>query len=298
MRERLRGVRMVRVEESVLRLADLSFTYRSPIVEVYLDAVTADEQESAALAPPWTSVPWHVLALMEAAVERGIAAFSQGEANRRSLPWLDLARDPDQLAKLRALVKEFAASGWRPAALENLVTPEAAKERWETLDKFVEANGHVLVTNGPYRLASASPDSIVLNVVREFTYPIGIGTFDPFAYPPRALITRVEQAGRRVFVTADVETAVKQQRDRRITRMPLKHDTLRGIYPIRPEPRYVIIGEDGKVAAAGHAKWEQDGRFAVALPALPPGFYTLLTAILLDGNAINPEIGRFSLHMN
>ena len=296
MRERLRGVRIVRVEESTLRLADLVFKYHSPIVDVYLDAIPSDDQESVTLAPPWSSVPWHVLALMEAAVERGIATFSASEAKRRNLPWLDLARDPDQLAKLRALVKEFAATGWRPAALADLVSPDAAKARWQALDQFAEANGHLLVANGPYRLASASPEAIVLNVVREFTYPIGLGTYDPFAYPPRAEITRVEQVGRRVFVTADVEIAVKQQRDRKITRTPLRRDTLRGIYPIRPEPRYVLIGGDGKVAAAGTARWESDGRFAVALPqTLPPGPGMLFTGIFLDGNTIAPAIGRIEI---
>jgi hypothetical protein len=294
MRESLRGVRMVRVEESVLRLADLVFTYHSPIVEVYLDAVPTAEHENATLATPWTSVPWHVLALMEVAVERGIAAFSESEAKRRNLPWLDLARDPQQLAKLRALIKEFAASGWRPVALGDLVTADAAKARWQALDQFAEANGHLLVTNGPYRLARPSPEAIVLNVVREFTYPIGIGTFDPFAYPPRAEITRIEQIGRRVFVTADVEIAVKQQRDHKITRTPLKRDTTRGIYPIRPEPRWVLVGGDGRVAAAGTARWEPDGRFSVALPPTVAGS-TLFTGIFLDGNTIDPSIGRIAV---
>lgn len=296
MRERLRGIRMVRVEESTLRLADLTFTYHSPIVEVYLDALPSDPEESATLAPPWSSVPWHVLALMEAAVERGIAAFSGAEAKRRNLPWLDLVRDPTQLAKMRALIKEFAATGYVPAALGDLVSPEAAKARWQALDQFAEANGHLLVANGPYRLASASPDAIVLNVIREFTYPIGLGTFDRFAYPPRAEITRVEQVGRRVFVTADVETAVKQQRDRKSTRRPLERDTMREIYPLRPEPRYLLIGGDGRVAAAGTARWEADGRFAVALPQTPPpGPQTLFTGIFLDGNTINPAIGRIEI---
>jgi hypothetical protein len=296
MRERLRGVRMVSVEESTLRLADLVFTYHSPIVEVYLDALPAAEHENATLAPPWSSVPWHVLALMEAAVERGIAAFSESEAKRRNLPWLDLVRDPQQLATLRALVKEFAATGWRPVALGDLVSPDAAKARWQALDQFAEANGHLLVANGPYRLASATPDAVVLNVVREFTYPIGLGTYDPFAYPPRAEITRVEQVGRRVFVTADVETAIKQQRDRKITRAPLRRDTLRGIYPIRPEPRYMLIGGDGRVAAAGTARWESEGRFAVGLPqTLPSGPTTLFTGVFLDGNTIDPAIGRIEI---
>ena len=88
---------------------------------------------------------------MEAAVERGIGAFSQTEAERRGVPWLDLVRDPAQREKLRALVKEFEGAGHRPAALETLVTPQAAKARWEALDKFVEASGHLLATNGPYQ---------------------------------------------------------------------------------------------------------------------------------------------------
>ena len=298
-RERLRGVRIIRVEESVIPIADLTFTYRSPIVEVYLDNLTLDDQENGLIAPPWSSVPWHVLALMEAAVERGIAAFSEGEAKRRGLPWLDLVRDPAQLAKLRALIKEFVQSGYRPAALEKLVGPEDAKARWDLLDKFVEVSGHLLVTNGPYRLAKWSPEAFVFNVVREFTYPIGLGTFNSFAYPPRAWITRIEQEGNRILIAADAEFALKEQRDRRIVRMPLRRDTLRDTLPIQPTPQYVVIGADGRVAVAGNAARDPDGRFAVALPpALPAGAYTLFTAIFLDGNTISPDIGRINFRSN
>ena len=299
MRERLRGVRIVRVEESAIPIADLTFTYRSPIVEVYLDNLTLDEQENALIAPPWSSMPWHVLALMEAAVERGIAAFSESEAKRRGLPWLDLVRDPAQMAKLRALIKEFAQSGYRPAALETLVGPQDAKTRWEFLDKFVEASGHLLVTNGPYRLAKWSPEVSVFNVVREFTYPVGLGAFNSFAYPPRAVITGVAQEGDRILIAADAEFALKEQRDRRLVRMPLRRDTLRDTLPIQPTPQYVIIGADGGVAAAGTAARQPDERFAVTLPpALPAGAYTLFTAIFLDGNTISPDIGRIDFRRN
>jgi hypothetical protein len=294
-RERLRGVRIVRIEESTIPIADLTFTYRSPIVEVYLDNLTLDDQENGLIAPPWSSMPWHVLALMEAAVERGIAAFSESEAKRRGLPWLDLVRDPGQMTKLRALIKEFAQIGYRPAALEMLVGPEDAKARWDLLDKFVEASGHLLVTNGPYRLAKWSPDAFVFNVVREFTYPIGLGTFNSFAYPPRAWITGIEQEGNRILIAADAEFALKEQRDRRLVRMPLRRDTLRDTLPIHPTPQYVVIGADGRVAAAGNAVRQPDERFAVTLPAaLPAGAYTLFTAIFLDGNTISPDIGRIS----
>ncbi len=294
LRERFKGARVVRVEETKLPIADLVFTYHSPIIEVYLDDL-ADDQDSALIAPPWSTVPWHVLALMEAAVERGTAAFSQQEAQRRGLPWLDLVRDKAQLAKLSTLIKEFAASSYRPAALEGLVNPEAAKARWQALDKFLDESGHLLVTNGPYRLASWSPDATVLQVVREFTYPVGLGTFNGYAYPPRALITRIEHIGSRIFITADVEMAVKQQRDRRLARTELKRDTVRDMLPIQPVTRYVLIGTDGTVVAAGSASREGDGRFAVTLPrSLPAGRYTVLAAIFLDGNTIDPSIGSLT----
>jgi hypothetical protein len=298
MRERFRGVRIVRVEETVLPIADLKFEYRWPIVEVYLDNVSTDEQENALIAPPWSSVPWHLLALMEQAVARGVAAFSQSEADRRKLPWLDLVRDPAQLGKLRALVKEFVETGYRPAALEGLVTAESAKARWQALEKFAETHGHLLVTNGPYRLRSYSPEVATFDVIREFTYPIGLGTFDSYAYPPRAGIIGVERVGDRILIAADAEIAVKEQRDRRLVRLPLKRDTLRETLPIRPVPRYVIVDAAGKVAAAGDARWERDGRFSVSLSALPAGHYTAFAGIFLDGNTIDPAIGRIQFEKN
>jgi hypothetical protein len=292
LRARLTGVRIVRVEKRSLQLADLTFDYRSPVAEVYLNSLASDHEENALIAPPWSSVPWHVLALMDTAVERGLAAFSQTEAERRGILWLDLVRDKVLLDKLSGLVAEFARSGFRPAALETLVSAEAARVRWQALDAFLQANGHLLVTNGPYRLASWSPQTTTLAVVRDFTYPMGIGTFDPFAYPARAVITGVERAPDRFVIAADIEVAVKQQRDHRVVRKPLTRETLRETLAIRPVARYLILGADGKVAAAGDARWESDGRFAAPRPAsLAPGSYTLFAAIFVDGNTTNPSVG-------
>jgi hypothetical protein len=298
LREQFKAVRIVRTEVTKLPIADLVFTYRSPIVELYVDAISSDEADNALVAPPWSCVPWHVLALMEAAVERGMAAFSRTEAERQGLPWLDLVRDPAQLAAMRDLVKDFARTGYRPAALADLVSPQAATARWNALDQFVEANGHLLVTNGPYKLRSFTPDVYTFDVIREFTYPVGIGTFDFYAYPPKALVTRVEHIGNRVLLTADVEVAVKQQRDRKTVRMPLVRDTMRGVLPIHPASRYIVVTADGKVAAAGAATRERDGRFAATLPALAPGDYTFFGAILLDDNTISPSIGRIDFRQD
>jgi hypothetical protein len=295
MRDRFRGARIVSVEESTLALADLTFTYRSPIVEVYLDNPSGNEQDSALLAPPWSSVPWHVLALTEAAVERGIAAFSHSEGRRRRVPWLDLVRDPAQLAQLRGLITEFAQAGYRPIALEGLVTPDAAKARWSALDKFAAEQGHLLVTNGPYKLRTFSPEAIIFDVVREFTYPVGLGTFNQYAYAPRAIITTVGRHGDQIVIAADVEMAMKAQRDHKLIRTALRRDTLRETFPITPEARYVIVGTHGRVFAAGRAGWQTDGRFAAGLPpGLPPGDYTVVAAVFLDGNTLAADIGRVS----
>jgi hypothetical protein len=292
LRARLAGVRVVRVEERSLQLADLTFNYRSPIADVYLNSLASDPEENALVAPPWSSVPWHVLALMEAAVERGIAAFSQTEAERRGVPWLDLVRDKVLFDKLSGLVAEFARNSYRPPALESLVTAEVAKGRWQALDKFLRANGHLLVTNGPYRLASWSPQATVLAVVREFTYPVGLGTFDLFAYPARAIVTNVERGPDRFVIAADIEMAVREQRNHRLVRKPLARDTLRETIAIRPVARYLVVGPGDRVAVAGDARWESDGRFAAPLPAaLAPGSYTLFAAIFVDGNTANPSVG-------
>ena len=96
-----------------------------------------------------------------------------------------------------------------------------------------------------------------LDVMREFTYPMGIGTFDFYSYPAKTLITRVEHIGNRIFMTANVDIAVREQRNHRIVRMPLQRDTLRGMLPIRPETHFMVIADDGKVAASGHAERER-----------------------------------------
>ena len=55
-----------------------------------------DPEQDAVIAPPWSTLPWHLLVLMEEAVERGWAAFSQEEATaprRRMARSRSLRRD-------------------------------------------------------------------------------------------------------------------------------------------------------------------------------------------------------------
>ena len=258
------------------------------MVEVYIKDAPGDERQLAALAPPWSTVPWHLLALMEEAVVRGYAAFSQQEAARRRVAWLDLVRDRALEAKLLDLVAQFEREGYRPEPLKDLVTVEEAQARWASLKAFAEKNGHFLVANGPYRLKSWTPDSVVLEAVREMTYPLGFGTFDRFVNPPSAAIEEVTQDARLITVRAGAEMVMKTGRTYQLFKEPLLRTTARGVYGLLVVSRYLLIGPDGKVLEVDKMQWREDGRFAIELPdRLPPGQYTVVLGIFLDGNALH-----------
>ena len=60
---------------------------------------------------------------------------------------------------------------------------EQARQRWAALRRFARARGHLLVTNGPYRLDKWTNDTVVLQVFRDFSYPLGVGVYDRYALP-------------------------------------------------------------------------------------------------------------------
>lgn len=289
--ERLAGLKVVRVERTTHAIAEnLNVVQNTPVVEVYLRDVPRDEGEVAALAPPWTTVPWHLLVLMEEAVIRGHAAFSEEEARRRKVAWLDLVRDEALKAKLLALAAQFERERYRPELLIGLVTPDEAQARWRSLRTFAEKNGHFLVTNGPYRLKEWTPDSAVLEVVRELTYPLGFGTFDRFVNPPRTVIEAVAQERDRIAVSVGAEMILKMGRDYKVVKEPLLRTTMRGTAALFVVSRYLLIGPDGSVLNVDKMLWEADGRFTIKLPErLPPGQYTVMLAVFLDGNSMLPS---------
>ena len=297
MRARLVGIRALRVDRSVNRLApDIEVVRNTPVLEVYLKNTPGDPQQVAAMAPPWSTIPWHLMVLMEEAVVRGHAAFSKPEADRRNVPWLDLVRDPSVHGILRGLIADFEKAGYRPAALQDLVTEGEARARWRALRKFAEKNGHLLVTNGPYRLKEWQSGSVVLQAERELTYPLGFGTFDRYVYPLRAVVREVTRDAKQIVVRVDVEKTVMIGRRHKIEVAPLDRETARGLYGASVLSRYLLIGPDGTVVRADQMRWAGDERFVVELPEeMPPGRYTILVAVYLDGNSLTPSTGMFRL---
>jgi hypothetical protein len=276
------------------RVGDFKVTRELFIVDVYLAVPPEDPEQDAVLAPPWSTLPWHVLALMEQAVERDWAAFSVDEAQRRGIDWLDLVRSPTLNAKLLGLVKEFAATGWRPDTLRDHVSADEARDRWTALAAFFKEHGHFLVTNGPYRLKSWSADRVSLEAFRDLGYPLGVGSFDTYAIPRRGWITGITRNGGRLELTADIEMATRFGRSYRLDRRPMQSIAPDELQRAAPECRYVVFDGDGQAVLAGTVRPVEDRRFAIDIGGkLADGRYTLAAEIAVNANVMNAEIRRY-----
>ena len=299
LRRSLVGLKVVKVDTEVKKYSDITFTYVVPVIEVYLDAAAVDPQELAAIAPPWSAVPWHVMVLMEEAVKRGVGAFSVEEAKRRGVRWLDLARDPRLKEAMAPVVDSFAKTAYVPETLRRFVSDDEAQARWSALKQFFQQRGHFLVTNGPYRLEKWSETSVVLDVFRDFSNPMGVGSFDRFAPPRRAYASRIVPRSDRFEVYPEIEQVEKFLRDYRIVREPLavpRSDQDRADVPLC---RYVMLDADGGVVAAGSGGQLQGNRLVVTLKdPLPAGRYTLQLTLTLGDNQVSPEVATMEYRVD
>lgn len=288
MRERLVALRILRTETDVLAFGEDKLTYEVPIVEVFVDRPSASQAETALIAVPWTTVPWPVLALAEEAVARGLAAFSRESAQARGVPWLDLVRDRALGPRLRAILDELAGRRHAPAALAGRVSNAEAEARWAALRAFHEASGHFLVTNGPYRLASWTEDTSVLQVFRDLSYPRGLGAFNSHALPLRAFVTAVEARPDELVLKAEVERLDRFGREYQVVREPFVKRVLEQDRRSLPVGHYVVVGPDGAVAATGTVEASDPGDYRVDLRAVNrPGRYVALVALAIDDNRTN-----------
>jgi hypothetical protein len=295
LRQRLMAVRIVGVDTASksFRVGNVDFIRELFVVEVYADMPAEDPEQDAVFAPPWSTLPWQLIVLMEEAVERGWAAFSQAEATRRGVPWLDLVRSAELKTRLAALVDEFATQGFRPAILQSLVSAEEARKRWAALAAFYKDHGHFLVTNGPYRLKSWSADAATLEVFRDLSYPLGVGSYDTYAIPRRGYVTKAERREGGLRLSGDIETVMKFMRDYRIVRQPIGSIDAATLARAAPECRYAAVDADGRIVLAGTAHLQDDRTFAVDIDRqLPAGRYTVMAEILVNGNAMNLEIEK------
>jgi len=298
MRRSLAGLRVAGADtvSRTFRVGDVSFVRELLVVDVYLTTAPAKLDQDAVAAAPWSTLPWHLVVLMEEAVSRGWAAFSQAEAVRRNIEWLDLVRSDQLKRKLVPLVEAFERDAYRPAALQSLVSAEEARKRWSALAAFYREHDHFLVTNGPYGLTKWSSDSATLTAFRDLTYPLGVGSYDAYAIPRRGYVTKVERSGDRITLSGDIEVIEKFQRSYRLVRMPLP-----SVAPVvrnraAPTCRYAVIDNNDRVVLAGLAPLGADATFQIDLGSrLAAGRYTMLAVIAVNENVMNPDIRRIPI---
>jgi hypothetical protein len=296
LRRHLVAVRAVGVDagSKSFRVGDVNFVREVFTIEAYLDIAPDDPEWNAVVAPPWSTLPWHVVALMEEVVTRGWAAFSEADAMRRGIPWLDLVRSEEMNAKLASLLPQFEREAFRPQFLQAYVSEEEARQRWRALAAFYKASGHFLVTNGPYKLKSWTAQSVRLEAFRDLTYPLGVGSYDAYAIPRRGYINNVDWTGERLTLYGDIEVIETFQRSYRLVRTPLKSIPATVLNRSAPECRYVVIDEEGRVALAGTAQLGSEASFHIDVKdRLTPGRYMLFAAIAVNGNVMNAELHRF-----
>jgi hypothetical protein len=278
-----------------IRFGDLVYAREWLMVDVYLAGPAGDGLSAASLAPPWSPLPWHVIALMEEAVARGWAAFSQDAAARRGVEWLDPVRSVPLKRRLKELVEAFARDGHVPAALAGLATQEEARARWKALAAFHAEHGHFLVTNGPYRIKSWTDAAAVLDVVRDPRYPLGVGSYDAYADPRRAFVADARPEPDGLALTVEIETVERVMRDRNIVRRPLREAVAAYGRRTIPDCRFVVIDAAGKAVLAGSGTYRDDGTMLIALRGrLPAGRYTVSVALYPYGNTVEAEVRRIA----
>jgi hypothetical protein len=295
MRAHLVGVRVVGTDTTSksFRFGDFEYVRELFVIDVYTSLPPVDPEQDAIIAPPWSTLPWHLLVLMEEAVDRGWAAFSESEARRRGVDWLDLVRSEPMNARLAGLVERFEREGYRPDPVKSLISADDARKRWAALKAFHRERGHFLVTNGPYQLKRWSADSVTLEAFRDLSYPLGVGSYDAYAVPRRGFITKVERDGDRLRLFGDIELVQKHQRSYDIVRKPLQLIAADALKRSAPECRYLVTDGEGRVVLAGQVAPNGDANFSVDLTGkLPAGHFTLIAQIIVNGNAMNAEIQR------
>ncbi|HUG78399.1 MAG TPA: hypothetical protein VML57_13045 [Burkholderiales bacterium] len=281
-RERLKGVRPLRVETETLAFGEDKLSYEVPVIEVYLDA--GPGADAATVAPPWSTLPWHLLALLEEGARRGYFKLSE----------VDPVRNVAIVQRLGMLARELEERAYVPPALISHVNAKEARERYRRLREFHAAHGHWLVTNGPYRLSRWDGTKAVLGAFRDPSYPKGLGGFNAYAVPLKAHVTRIDQRAYGAEVHTETEWLERLGREVRIARGSFAQRlaerlTSAGALPA-PVCHYLLVGPDGAVAAAGAVRAGGKGacRLEFTRTEGRPGTRLVVAAVLEDSAANAP----------
>jgi len=123
---------------------------------------------------------------------------------------------------------------------------------------------------------------------------LGVGSFDDYAIPLRAYASKIEDRGDRIEIRAEVERISKFQRSYEIERVALGRAMEDADDQDRPQCHYMVVAPSGNVVRVGTGLFGKSGEFVLDLKDLKgPGMYTVLTALYIGGNSVNPEVRSF-----
>jgi hypothetical protein len=128
----------------------------------------------------------------------------------------------------------------------------------------------------------------VLRVVRDFSYPLGVGSWNRYAIPRRAFVTRADVRGDRLELGLEVDRVEHFAREFSVTPEPLTARFGQRDAEL-PVCRFVAIGPGGAVARAGAVAPTAPGICVIALGGLPRPA-TVLVAPVVNGNEVDPHV--------
>src|SRR5207244_12134001 len=122
-------------DTEVNEFGDMKFTFQVLIIELFVKHTLADLHQVASVASPWSSVPWHLMVLMEEAVKRGWAAFSAEEAKRRGVSWLDVVREQKIKDRMAGVINRFLEQKYIRNELKVLVYWAEGAYHWVSVEQ-------------------------------------------------------------------------------------------------------------------------------------------------------------------
>jgi len=163
-------------------------------IEVYVDYWHFDEGEIADWAVLWNSMPWEISSAMEKAVMDGKVSFSRSGATSKNVNWLSLII-PKDANLIKDYLQEFKDSNYIPESLkENYQNSQYFQNRYDSSIKWIEANNHAVISNGPFYFKSYSPESrtITVSAFNDDSYPFKIGEWAEFEKAEFPTIKNIE----------------------------------------------------------------------------------------------------------
>ncbi len=183
-------------------------------IEVYVNYWHFDEKEIADWAQIWSSMPWEITAAMEKAVTDGKVSFSRSGATSKNVGWLSLII-PNDANMIKNNLQEFKETNHIPKSIrENNQSSEYVQKRYDASIKWIEANNHAVISNGPYYLESYSPESrtIKVSTFEDEAYPFKKGTWKNFEKAKLPAIKKIDmkeiiQQGDKLIISVVTENS-------------------------------------------------------------------------------------------